>query len=391
LKINYLKINGFGKIKDKEIKLDDNINVFYGKNESGKTTILNFINCMFYGASKNKNGKEISDYDKFIPWNGEEFSGKIGYTLDNKEEYEVYREFKKKAPIIYNSKMQDVSLNFNVDKTKGIDFIYEQTGIDEDTFKNTAIIQQNDMKIGKIGQNTIIQKISNIVSSGNENVSFKKTIDKINKAQVENVGTERTTQKPINILNNEIEKLNLEKAENAECKDLLENADKQIFEIEENIEDEKNKLELFKCIEKVLDDKNLKEKEIQLIQGIQDDYNEKIENLENKIDRKAKRVILSENKNFTPFYVISVLLIVLGISLFVVKKSVLFAGVFLVIAIINLVIAIIRNRIFKKDKKARIDELEKLENSIKQEIEILEKNKLEQEKQIEQKVNEENQ
>ena len=89
MKINYLKINGFGKIKNKEIKLEKNINLIYGKNESGKSTLLKFIYCMIYGVSKNKNGKEISDFEKYKPWNGEEFSGKIKYELDNKEEYDI--------------------------------------------------------------------------------------------------------------------------------------------------------------------------------------------------------------------------------------------------------------------------------------------------------------
>ena len=96
MKINYLKINEFGKLKNKELKLENNINLIYGKNESGKTTLLKFICSILYGISKNKNGKEISDFDKYKPWKGEDFSGKIKYELDNKEEYEVFREFSKK-------------------------------------------------------------------------------------------------------------------------------------------------------------------------------------------------------------------------------------------------------------------------------------------------------
>ena len=91
MKIDFLKINGFGKIKNKEINLEKNINLIYGKNESGKSTLLKFIDGILYGISKNKNGKDISDYDKYKPWNTEEFSGKINYTLDNGNKYEVFR------------------------------------------------------------------------------------------------------------------------------------------------------------------------------------------------------------------------------------------------------------------------------------------------------------
>ena len=34
-----MKINGFGKLVDKKIELDDKINVIYGKNETGKSTL----------------------------------------------------------------------------------------------------------------------------------------------------------------------------------------------------------------------------------------------------------------------------------------------------------------------------------------------------------------
>ena len=83
MKIKKIKINSYGKLKDKEINLKNNLNIIYGENESGKSTLLNFIKSIFYGISKTKNGKEISDYEKYLPWTGEEFSGKIEYQLDN--------------------------------------------------------------------------------------------------------------------------------------------------------------------------------------------------------------------------------------------------------------------------------------------------------------------
>ena len=95
MKINKLKINGFGKLYKKELELGDNINIIFGKNEAGKSTILKFIDSMLYGISKNKNGKDISDFDRFNPWSKNEFSGKLEYTLDNGETYEVFRDFKK--------------------------------------------------------------------------------------------------------------------------------------------------------------------------------------------------------------------------------------------------------------------------------------------------------
>ena len=75
MKINKIKINSYGKLKEKEINVKDGINIIYGQNEAGKSTLINFIINSFYGISKNKNGKEISDYEKYKPWLGEDFSG----------------------------------------------------------------------------------------------------------------------------------------------------------------------------------------------------------------------------------------------------------------------------------------------------------------------------
>lgn len=66
--IKNLQVNNFGKLKNRDIELDNGINLVYGKNESGKSTLLKFITSMFYGASKNKNGKRISDFEKYTPW-----------------------------------------------------------------------------------------------------------------------------------------------------------------------------------------------------------------------------------------------------------------------------------------------------------------------------------
>jgi len=211
VKINNLKVNSFGKLKDKELKLSDGINIIYGENEVGKSSMQKFISCMLYGISKNKNGKDISDFDKFKPWDTDEFSGKINYTLDNGQEFEVYREFKKKNPVIYNSAKEDISKTFKIDKTKGIDFFTEQTGIDEETFYSTAITEQEGIKLSRSSQNSIVQKISNLVSSGDDSVSFKKSLDKINRKQNEEVGTSRTSQRPLNIVEDRIHRLIQEK------------------------------------------------------------------------------------------------------------------------------------------------------------------------------------
>ena len=197
MKIQKVKINAYGKLKDKEIDLEDNINVIHGKNEAGKSTLLKFIVNTFYGISKNKNGKDYSDFEKYKPWEGEEFSGKIEYQLDDQESFEVFRDFKKKNPQIFNEKKEDISKNFNIDKSKGNEFFYEQTKMDEKLFLSTIVVNQEEVKLEKSEQNILIQKIANLVGTGDDNVSYKRAIDRINRRQLGEIGTERSREKPI--------------------------------------------------------------------------------------------------------------------------------------------------------------------------------------------------
>lgn len=49
MRINQLDILGFGKWVDKTFQLDSNFHVFYGQNESGKSTIHSFIHSILFG------------------------------------------------------------------------------------------------------------------------------------------------------------------------------------------------------------------------------------------------------------------------------------------------------------------------------------------------------
>ena len=319
MKIKNLKINGFGKLKDKEVKLEDGINIIYGENEAGKSSLLKFITSMLYGASKNKNGKELSDFDKYKPWQTEEFSGKIEYSLDSGESFEVYREFKKKNPVIYNSKKEDISKEFSIDKTKGIEFFEEQTGIDEETFYNTAITEQEGIKLSKSSQNSIVQKISNLITSGDDNISFKKSLDKISKRQNEEVGTERTSQKPINVVDHKIKKLLDEKRNLENYKENIQDnsLEKEQLRLEEK--DETIKIEFLKEVKSKLDNNRFKSAEINFNRNLENDYSQKIKELNKKIE-SAQAQDGFENVNTKNYYLVAAIFVITFIVLMFVNN-----------------------------------------------------------------------
>ena len=375
MKIKSLKINGFGKIKDKEIDLKDGINIVYGENESGKSTILKFIIGMLYGSSNNKRGKDISDFEKFTPWNIENFSGKMKYDLDSGEEFEIYREFKKKNPKIFNEKLEDISKSFKQDKTKGIEFVEEQVGIDEDTFINTAIIEQTESKLSQSSQSSIVQKMSNQLSTGDDSISFKKIIDKINKSQNERVGTSKTSQRPINIVEEKIKILEKRKNELDKIEDEIRNSEKQDNQIIYDIKNEEIKIELLKKCKLKLEENRLKNAELNFNKNLENEYNEKIEELNKKIIEDKKQV--SINKKMKKVYIVDFILILFSIVLFMLKKNIFAFGIMGLAVVLTFISFLVIKR---KEKNIEI-----VIKSKEKEIEILNNNKDKKIEEIEQK------
>ena len=366
MKINNLKINGFGKIEDKEINLNNRINLIYGENEAGKTTLLKFISGMFYGVSKNKNKKEFSDFEKYKPWQAEEFSGKIEYTLDNNNTYEVYRDFTKKNPKIYFNS-EDISKNFTIDKNRGNQFFYEQTGIDETSFITTTLIEQKSVVLDSSEQSMLTQKIANILSTGEENISYKKTIEKLNKKIIEEVGTERTVGRPLNLISEKINKINKEKNNLEETILNIDELEKKEKNIKNKIKEKEIKINLLKEIKKIKEKNNLEEEKIKINNNLKEEERVKINNLEKKLNGNK---IKKENKNLINI-IIFTLLFILNIILFIFKINKIINIILFVITLIFgvfIVLKIIKNnnKIKEKNKEQKryLTEIEIIQNNI---------------------------
>lgn len=360
MKINKLQINAFGNLENKEIELSENINIVYGKNEAGKSTCLKFIVDSLYGISKNKRGKEFSDYEKFKPWRTEEFSGKITYTLDDGKKYEVFRDFNKKNPKIYDEELNDISKEFTIDKTYGNQFFTEQTKIDEDTFLSTLVSMQQEVKLGKQEQNTLLQKIANLAGTGEDNVSYKKAMEKINKRQIEEIGTLRSQGRPINIVKEEKFKLQDEIGELEEYKEKQYEIEELKQNLEEKIKQNEEKLKLIKELKTLEEKEKIEKQKISLNENLLNENNEKIEklkadkkDLENKLNEihvpgeTNQKIEKNNSKN-----IINIILIILGIILAVLFRN---NSIGLVIGIgisaISLMFLLISNIKNKKQKE----------------------------------------
>ena len=395
MNLQKLKINAYGKLKDKELEFKDHINIIYGKNEAGKSTILKFITNMLYGISKNKNGKPYSDFEKYKPWEGEDFSGKIEYTLDNGETFEVFRDFRKKNPQIFNEQKEDISKQFNIDKSRGNEFFYEQTKMDETLFLSTIVINQEEVKLEKNEQTILIQKIANLVGTGDDNVSYKRAIDRINRRQLEEIGTQKSREKPLNVLLRENENLKTEKIE-------LEKYRNTRYEIEEN---KKNLLEKFSNsemeleylneIKKIYEEEKIENEKIKIKENIKKENDEKInlnkkeileiENGNQKIfeknNQKIDVLIKNKNKIKNNFIIIFILLILINMIQFIFIKNTIIQYIFLLTLPTFLIFSILflknkknKIKILKKEKENEEEKINNEKNNYLNENKIIEKN-----------------
>lgn len=230
MKIDDFKINNYGKIENSEVFLQNGINLIKGYNEAGKSTILSFLNSMLYGIDKTKKGN-ISEYDKYLPWLSTNFSGSMNYRLDNGNTYYVFRDFKKKTPIILDRNRNDITANFKQSK-KGIDFLEEQIGVDKKTFQNTSISYQKLVVLDDKNKAEMSGKLANLISTGEENYSYDDIIKRLNNKQLEEVGTSRTKKRPINNLEERILKLEQERREVLNIKDKKERMTEEREEIQ---------------------------------------------------------------------------------------------------------------------------------------------------------------
>lgn len=383
MKIKEIKINNYGILKNKKINFENKLNIIYGKNESGKSTLLNYIKNIFYGISKNKNGKNISEYEKYLPWTEEEFSGKIKYELDNGENFEVFRDFKKKNPKIFNSNFEDISGQFNIDKKDGNKFFYDQTKVDEGMFSSTVLSMQQEVKLSKSDQNVLVQKVANLAASGEDTISYKRALDRLNRGQLEEVGTERSQEKPINKIRKKLEYtlIDIETIENK--KDSLENLQGQIEEIKQEIEKKELKNYAILELHKIKSVNEIEKEKIKVKEEINNEKKEKINKLnleKNELDRKKeindlnnkknKKIKQKNNKKINLIFIIFLIIIILFnlINFIFIKNKILNYLLLILIPILLIIFFItkkINNKKYNLNNKNNINNLdEEIENKI---------------------------
>ena len=90
--ITRIEMLDFGKFTKWEMQFEKGMNIIYGKNESGKSTIYAFIQAMLFGM---EGEDKEAVYQRFEPWNQMGvYAGILEFRLDG-ESYRIFRNFQK--------------------------------------------------------------------------------------------------------------------------------------------------------------------------------------------------------------------------------------------------------------------------------------------------------
>lgn len=92
--ISRLMLKSFGKFQNREIILKEGINVVYGENESGKSTLHTFLYAMFFGLRRRRGRASRTDaYTRYKPWKeSSRYEGTIWFTCGEKQ-FRLERDF----------------------------------------------------------------------------------------------------------------------------------------------------------------------------------------------------------------------------------------------------------------------------------------------------------
>lgn len=168
MRIKKLMISGFGKLVQKEYELFDDVTLFFGENEAGKSTLKDFIVGMLFGIEKARGIAARTDkYTRREPWSTGLYGGSMLLSMGDRE-YLLERNFDraKKA-----AKMTDIKTGREKELSFG--------NMDQSAYLNTICLSQEELKPNQELENLLLTYMTNISQTKSVEFDVKKAIQYI--------------------------------------------------------------------------------------------------------------------------------------------------------------------------------------------------------------------
>lgn len=162
MQIRDVKVYNFGKLQDREYGFAPGINVIYGANEAGKSTLHAFLLAMLFGMEKGRGRSSKNDYQRYEPWHAPAYySGALRFVVEGRPFY-LERNFyhKEKREILYNeADGEELSVAYG-------DLSMLLGGIDKETYGNTYDIPQSGAVTGGELSKVLAEYLSDAAEGG---------------------------------------------------------------------------------------------------------------------------------------------------------------------------------------------------------------------------------
>lgn len=264
--IKKIKIKGFGKFKDKNLDFSPGVQVVYGPNEAGKSTLMELIKLMLYSRRK---GTSTSSEDKalrskFLPWDKSSMCAVMEFNHEGND-YFLQKEIHESSVLKDITVLQNLSSGQSVNLGKRQEVGEYLFSLDLASFERGSFIGD----LGKAGfeniktsDDSILNKMLNLSQTGETEVCAVKVMTRLDEAIKEmerargKSGKIPSLKNEIAVIKDEIQTLKDEEKENFELLKKLDEIKKLMAEKKE-IE---NKLEAAENLRKIADIEKLVEK-----------------------------------------------------------------------------------------------------------------------------------
>lgn len=170
MKLLDLHINGFGKFHDCSITFQDGLNIVYGKNEAGKSTLHSFIRGMLFGMERQRGRAARTDqFSKYKPWDTKGgYEGQLRLEADG-HRYRIERNFQNAREFT----IIDETLGKEVEPTRSLmDKLL--CGLSETAYINTISISQ----LKSATDSGMVSELKNYIANMNTSGSMALNITK---------------------------------------------------------------------------------------------------------------------------------------------------------------------------------------------------------------------
>lgn len=138
MKFKSVQVKNFGKLRERDLKFNAGLNIIYGENETGKTTLHTFLKGMLFGLKRKRGlASKTDDFSRYKPWEmGNYYAGSLKLEHE-KMTYVINRSFSEGEKETRFYCLEDGK---ELDVESDLPRILE--GLTEETYDNTISIKQ---------------------------------------------------------------------------------------------------------------------------------------------------------------------------------------------------------------------------------------------------------